>query len=298
MSNVNVAFAKSAQTPQSLLAKMQAAGLNVPNPDEALNYLLFVGHYRLKGYWFHLTDPVSKKFKPGVSFDVIRDRYEFDRKLRAIILEAVEHLEVAVRTALCNHLSLKYDPFWYLKPSIFKPVASFGIGGMLSKIEGEVGRSKEKGFIDSYFKKYDEPYLPPSWAMAECVTMGMWSRIYQILKDPSDKKSIAAKFGIPQVEVFESWLHTISVVRNMAAHHDRFLNNKLRVSPVNFKSKIKFTDNRSVYSSLTLMHMLLEAAGFGPAFKITVEEMQAKYGPGFMQELGFPNGWPAGANGW
>ncbi|ATB58020.1 MULTISPECIES: Abi family protein [Xanthomonas] len=298
MSNPKVAFTKSAQAPQFLLAKLQAAGLIVTNQAEALTYLNFIGHYRLKGYWFHLTDPVTKDFKPGVSFDTIRDRYEFDRQLRAIVLEAVERLEVAVRTAICNHLSLKYDPFWYVNPAVFKPVASFGLGSMLSKIEGEVGRSKEKGFIESYFKKYDEPYLPPSWAMAECVTMGMWSRIYQILKDSSDKKSIAAKFGIPQVEVFESWLHTISVIRNMAAHHDRFLNNKLRVSPVNFKKKIKFADNKSVYSTLTLIHILLDASGFGPPFKKTVQNMQIRYGSGFMQELGFPNGWPAGANGW
>ena len=298
MSIARVSFAKSAATPQALLTKLQAGGLAVPDAPEALNYLSFVGHYRLKGYWFHLTDPVTKQFKPGVSFDVIRDRYEFDRRLRAIILEGVERLEVAVRTALCNHLSLKYDPFWYLQPSIFRPVASFGIGGMLNKIEGEVARSKEKAFIDSYLKKYDEPYLPPSWAMAECVTMGMWSRIFQILKDPADKKSISAKFGIPQVEVFESWLHTISVARNMAAHHDRFLNNKLRVSPANFKNKLKFSDNRSVYSCLTVMHMLLHAAGFGPPFKLNVIEMQNLYGPGFTQELGFPNNWPAGAHGW
>lgn len=198
------AFSKPAQSPATLLAKLQAQGLIVHDHKLAFQYLNFVGHYRLKGYWYQLVDPVSKCFKPGVSFEMIRDRYEFDREIRAMILEAAERLEVAVRGAICNYLSLKHSPHWYLDPHLFKPVREFGMGQMLSKIESEVRRSGDKHFIDAYFKKYDDPYLPPSWAMSECVTLGMWSRTFKILRDPGDKKAIAAKFGTLQVGVFES----------------------------------------------------------------------------------------------
>ena len=271
----------------------------VPDKNLALQYLTYVGHYRLKGYWYHLTDPTTKKFKLGTTFNIIKARYEFDREIRALILEAVERLEVAIRNTICNFLSLKYTPHWYLDGALFKPIRKFGFGQMLSKIEQEVGRSHDKRFIEAYYNVYDDPYLPPSWAMSECVTIGMWSRTYQILRDTNDKKSISAKFGIPQVEVFESWMHTLTVLRNMAAHHDRFLNSKLGVGPTNHTSKkIRFTDNKSVYAAMTVTHVMLDAIGFNTTFRQRLIALQATYGMGMMQELGFPNNWPASAVGW
>lgn len=292
-------FSKSAQSPAVLLAKLQAQGLIVHDQKLAFQYLNFIGHYRLKGYWFHLVDPDTKLFGNGVTFEMIRDRYEFDREIRALILEAAERLEVAVRGSICNYLSLKYSPHWYLDPKLFKPVREFGIGQMLSKIESEVGRSRDKNFIEAYFRKYDDPYLPPSWGMSECVTLGMWSRTFKILREPADKKAIAAKFGTLQVEVFESWLHTLSVLRNMAAHHDRFLRRKLGVAPRNHKAlDLKFIDNQSVYAALTVIHVLLQAIGFAPVFRQRLDELQQAYGVGLMQELGFPRQWPSGVKGW
>jgi abortive infection bacteriophage resistance protein len=292
-------FSKTAQTPAALLAKLIAQKLTVADPKLAEQYITFIGHYRLKGYWFHFVDPTTKEFKTGTTFEMIRDRYEFDREIRAFILEAVERLEVAIRSSLCNFLSLKHTPHWYLDTSLFKPGRKFGVGQMLSKIEGEVARSGDKRFIKAYYDEYDDPYLPPSWAMSECVTLGMWSKTYQMLRDASDKKSISAKFGIGQVEVFESWLHTLTVLRNMAAHHDRFLGQKLGVGPTNLKAKsIKFSDNKSVYAALTVVHVLLDSIGFNTTLRQRLVDLKAKYGMGLMQELGFPNNWPTAAVGW
>ncbi len=170
---------------------------------------------------------------------------------------------------------------------------------MLSKIEQEVERSRQKGFIASYYTKYNDPYLPPSWAMSECMTLGMWSRTFSILRDPADKKAISTKFGITQTEVFESWLHTLTVLRNMAAHHDRFLDSKLGVSPTNFKlKKIQFTDNKSVYSALTMIHVLLESINFNGTFKQRIIDLETKYGAGFFQIMGFTQDWKSNAVGW
>lgn len=292
-------FSKPAQTPASLLAKLEAQGLVINDHTQAIRYLTFVGHYRLKGYWFHLIDPATKIFKAGTTFDMIRDRYEFDREIRALILEAVERLEVAVRGAKCNHLSLKYSPHWYLEPRLFKTVRGFGAAHMLSKIRDEVGRSKDKDFIAAYFRNYDAPDLPPSWAMSECVTFGIWSRMFEILADPADRKAIAARFGIQEADVFKSWLHTLAVLRNMAAHHDRFIGRKLGVGPKDYKKRaLHFADNKSVYAALTAAHVLLAAIGFNSLFRTRLVQLHTSYGAGMTQELGFPNNWPIGAIGW
>lgn len=292
-------FSKSARTPAALLEKLIVQQLIVADTKLAEQYISFVGHYRLKGYWFQLVDPTTKKFIAGTTFEMIRDRYEFDRELRALVLEAVERLEVAIRAALGNVLSLKHTPHWFLNTSLFKPGRKFGIGHMLAKIENEVARSAAKRFIKAYYDEYDDPYLPPSWAMSECVTLGVWSKTYQMLRDAGDKKSISAKFGVAQVEVFESWLHALTVLRNMAAHHDRFLGQKLGVGPMNLKAKgIRFADNKSVYATLTVIHILLEAIGFNTTFRRHMAELKQRYGLGLMRDLGFPDNWPAGAAGW
>jgi abortive infection bacteriophage resistance protein len=292
-------FTKTAESPTALVAKLLAHDLSIPDTSLAVQYITYVGHFRLKGYWFHLIDPTTNKFKSNTTFDTIKNRYEFDREIRALILEASERLEVAIRNTICNFLSLKYTPHWYLDGSLFKPVRKFGIGQMLSKIEQEVERSHDKKFIEAYYEAYDEPYLPPSWAMCECVTLGMWSRTYKILRDTNDKKSISAKFGITQVEVFESWLHTLTVLRNMSAHHDRFLNTRLRVGPTNHITRqIRFSDNKSVYAGLTVIHVMLDAIGFNTTFRQRIINLEATYGTAMLQELGFPRDWPTNVHGW
>ena len=155
------------------------------------------------------------------------------------------------------------------------------MGQMLSKIEAGVERAGGRRFIQAYYESYDDPYLPPSWAMSECVSLGMWSRTYKILRDPSDKRAIAAKFGISQVEVFESWMHTLTVLRNTAAHHDRILHRKLGVGPANHKARsIKFKDNKSAYAALTVAHVLLDAIGFNTTFSTACSTCK----PGMVSE--------------
>lgn len=292
-------FTKSAFTPQALLAKLKTQGLVINDDKIALKYISYVGHFRLKGYWYPLQDAASKNFLPSTTFEHVVKRYECDREIRAIIMESVERLEVAVRTVICNLLSLKYSPHWYLKTEIFAPKGKVGLGQMLSKIEGEVERASSRLYIKAYYDNYDDPYLPPSWAMSECVTLGTWSKIFAMLRDPTDRKVISSKFGITQLEVFESWLHTLTVLRNMAAHHDRFIDVRIGVSPTNLKLKqIKFADIKTVYASLTVIHVLLNATAFNGDFKARLESMEERYGAAHFQRMGFPEHWKTDARGW
>ncbi|MFJ4256593.1 Abi family protein [Pseudomonas monteilii] len=292
-------FAKAALTPQALLAKLKTQGLIVHDDETALKYIAYVGHFRLKGYWHQFQDAATKCFLSNTTFNDICERYECDREIRAIIMESAERLEVAVRTVICNLLSLKYSPHWYLKSELFAPKGRAGLGQMLSKIEGEVERASSRAYIKAYYENHEDPYLPPSWAMSECVTLGTWSKIFAMLRDPVDRKIISSKFGITQVEVFGSWLHTLTVLRNMAAHHDRFIDVKIGVSPTNLKIKnIKFSDNKTVYASLTVIHVLLSSINFNGTFKARLSSIEERYGKAHFQRMGFPEQWKTEANGW
>ncbi len=292
-----VPFSKPAQTPEQLLAKLQAQGLVVPAGKEAqaVAYLRYVGAYRLKGYWFHLVDPATKAFPGGWTFQMLADRYELDRELRAATIEAIDRLEVAIRGVMANYLSLKHSPHWFINPAVFKPTREWGIGQLIRKIEEEVRRCDGKDgkrFVSHYYAKHDHPYLPPSWSVSECVSFGFWSRTYGVLSDPNDKKAICKRFRVDQPEVFQSWIHTLTVVRNIAAHHGQFLRVRLGVSPANYKAaSLKFHDQKSFYTAATVINYLLVQTGLPQRWKTDLQEIFAKYPTVSPTDLGLPGDW-------
>ena len=72
-----------------------------------------VSYYRLSAYWHPFQQP-DDTLKPGTTLEMVWRRYTFDRQLRLLVLDAIERVEISVRTQLvCQH-SLKHGPFGYL----------------------------------------------------------------------------------------------------------------------------------------------------------------------------------------
>ena len=286
-------FTKQASNSRDLLAKLQRQGLAVADQPKALQYLQYVGGYRLKGYWHHVVDPLTNQFPAGYAFERIADRCEFDRELRSATIEAIDRLEVAIRSTIANYLSLRHGPHWFLNSAIFKPTVKWGMGQMLQKIENEVKRDqKQKKFIAHYFKNHDDPYLPPSWSVCECVSFGLWSRTYEILRDPNDKKAISMKFAIDQPDVFRSWIHALTVLRNVVAHHGQLLKNKLGVAPCNYtKQRITFPHNQHFFAIATVIQYLLKETSLPNRWKTDLQEIFAKYPTVNTAEIGFQPNW-------
>lgn len=297
---VRVPFNKPASSPEQLLQKLEQQGLmvNAQTRQTALCYMLFVGGYRLKGYWHHLVDPVTKAFPDGYRFQQLADRCEFDRELRALTIAAIERLEIAVRAAMANYLSLKHSPHWFLDAELFKQSRHRGAADLVAKIETEVARARDKSFVKHYFSRYNAPHLPPSWSVCECVTFGLWSKTFQLLKNPDDRKAISRRFNIGPTEVFESWIHTLTVVRNLVAHNGQLLRVTLGVAPKNFRSAgIHFSDSKSFYAVATVISYLLNQTGLPHTWPDQLTALFAKYPEIDQEEIGFPLDWRSRA-GW
>ena len=289
-----IPFNKPASSPEQLLQKLEQQGLVVDAARRkwACNYMRFVGGYRLKGYWHHLVDPVTKAFPVGYEFEQIVSRCEFDRELRALTMAAIERLEIAVRVVMANHLSLKHSPHWFLDASLFRQGRHQGAADLVAKIEAEVRRARDKTFVKHYFARYSEPYLPPSWSVCECVTFGLWSRTYQLLKNPDDRKAISRRFNVNATEVFESWLHTLTVVRNMVAHSGQLLRVTLGVAPKDYrKAGIRFSDSKSFYAVATVINYLLRQTGLPQAWSKQLNALFVEYPEVDLAEIGFPTDW-------
>jgi len=63
-------------------------------------------------------------FKSGATFENAVKLYVFDKRLRLLVLDALERIEVALRVDVSHSLG-KLDQFAYLRPDLFHP--TFGV---------------------------------------------------------------------------------------------------------------------------------------------------------------------------
>lgn len=179
-------------------------------------------------------------------FDDILDLYVFDRGLRLLVMDALERVEVAVRSALTDHMSVTYDdPHWYVGESHFNdPGTHSALLNIVRKTcaerlrgtpESDLDPLVHRSALEHYLTTYGTPHLPPSWLMVETLSFGQLATTYRNLARRSDRKAVAATLGLT-APVLESWIHSYVRVRNICAHHGRLWNVGLGTYPMIPKS--------------------------------------------------------------
>ena len=97
-----IPYAKPPYKNDDLLSQLEERGLNIGDPDRAKKYLEFIGYYRLSAYFLPYQNS-KDHFKDDVKFNDILTLYIFDRKLKLILMDAIERIEVAIRSALMKY---------------------------------------------------------------------------------------------------------------------------------------------------------------------------------------------------
>ena len=113
MSRQNRVYDKQPLNLDDMIELMESRGLLIPDKDRARHYLKYINYYRLSGYGYLLEDrhengERSHRYPDGASFDNMLSLYVFDRHLRLLVLDAIERIEVAIRTIMAYELSHKY----------------------------------------------------------------------------------------------------------------------------------------------------------------------------------------------
>lgn len=181
-------FEKPALTVEQQVELLERRGLAIPDRDRAAHYLTHINYYRLRAYWLSFEEEAGDgghRFRAGASFEDALALYLFDRKLRLLVLDAIERVEVAVRTRWAYVLALRYGSHAYLREEIFQE--AWKHARCLEGLTEEIGRSHET-FIDHYRSTYAEPALPPIWAACEVMSFGQLSKWMENLKLRADQK--------------------------------------------------------------------------------------------------------------
>lgn len=165
-----------------LVQLLKSRGLEISDEQQAEHYLKNIGYYRLSAYMHPLLEipKYQHQYKPGSTFATVLRLYRFDKKLRVLLFNEIEKIEIAVREAVMNITAeFSGDNFWLTNPAHFVDRKCFS--DTIALIDHEYSNSTED-FIRHFKNTYIEPY-PPAWILGELLTMGAVNRVYRNMKE-------------------------------------------------------------------------------------------------------------------
>ncbi len=297
--SLKIRFAKPVLPVKEQVELLQSRGLIIPNTERAERYLLSIGYYRLSAYYRPFQNSLDRthEFKPNVCFDDILDLYIFDRKLRCLFWEALERIEISIRTQWVYNLTgSTQDPFAHLNPSNFASFLTYQQS--LEKLKASVERSSSEAFIAHFFANYDEE-LPPLWSCVQLMTFGQLIRWIQNTTDSDVQNNIAKSLGFVKFYPFDSFAVALTELRNVCAHHSRLWNRiftkrpktvkKMTVS--GFEQYLPVQSSNKLYPLALLLAAALKANSPQTSWPSRLGELLATRPEQQVLLMGFPSNW-------
>ena len=309
-------YSKPHLTFKEQIEHLKSNGLVITNEAFALKKLSHINYYRLSAYslTFQYPKNTTKEgfFYEDTTFTKIFKLYNFDAKLRRILFGALEAMEVYIRTQITYQHTKEYGAFGYLDKDNFNCNEEDFIE-IIEDIKKETKRSDEK-FINHFKEKYGTADLP-LWAIVEALSFGSISRIFSAMKQ-SDKAIVCD--GLPiNHKIFKQWMHSLTILRNICAHHSRAWNRELRVpfaipsrnslfDPFRKITKAKFKEekdgkliyenkefdnNNSIFFGLSVLKYLFDSIGEEVDFITEIKQLIDTHPEIDLKAMGFIDGW-------
>lgn len=297
-------YSKPATTIDEQIRRLRDRGMVCRDEQLVKRWLVTVGYYRLSAYWLPYeiapngAQTRSKQFTQNTEFETIIDIYTFDRQLRLLVMEAIERIEIALRTSWTYHLAHASGPHAHMLAELFD--SSDDHKQYLQKLKESIDRSKEV-FIAHYTGRYTDPSMPPLWAVTELMTFTELSKWIAFTTDRKIGSAIARDVGLPTRETLSGAIQAISFVRNICAHHGRLWNRQLvkRIPNIKrFKADLLIgldgqqaqPDNR-LYNILVLLARLVVHQSSDSTFPKRLMALVESRAPHQQEAMGFPEDW-------
>ncbi len=297
------------------IQRLQSRGLDIADVGMARQYLNNISYYRLRAYTYPFQNNQEESnhefLKNGITFQDIIGLYCFDSKLRSLLFRAIETIEIAWRTRIVLVYSTNEgNGFWFLdeklchqREKISNACSNTESAGykVIEELRREVQRSNEE-FISHYHKKYCSPPLPPAWMTLEVVSMGTLSKLFAALdKKNESNKAICKEFGLYKVEILRNWMHALSSLRNICAHHGRVWNRRFTIAlsfprrteyPFLLEKEVRSMRDNKLFAYLSVILYLLRIVGTDVPFaQELLNLLECRPNLVSLKEMGFPADW-------
>lgn len=292
-------YTKPPLTFDEQVALLKSRGLVIADDAKAKHRLSHLNYYRLRAYWMEMEGPKGPNgehsFSDGEDLERAYTLYLFDRSLRLLVMDAIEQIEVSVRTQWAYHLAIRHNnPHAFLDPSLFRDERKHKTG--LDTLKEEYSHSRET-FIEHYRNTYDDPALPPIWAMCEVMSLGQLSRWISNLKFRADRQAIADTYDLDE-QILCSFLGHLTYVRNLCAHHSRLWNRQFTITmripgkrPHHALAWFNRAAERQLYNTLAMLAVLLARIEPETYWSSRLQALIDHFPDIRLAAMGFPDQW-------
>lgn len=287
-----------------LIQRLTDRGMSIKDPIRAQRKLTQVGYYRLSGYWhtsrkFKFVEQKiqhENEFQANTCFDKIFQFYLFDKCLRIELTDALERIEVYLRTIIGHEIG-RINPTAYLDKKQFSKLAfradaKIHYDDWLKRHERLIKNSKEDSIEDH--KTKGKPI--PIWVAVEAWDFGALSKFYSILSR-KNQDLICNRLGLDNRNELDNWLINLNGIRNRCAHHARLCNRSnprtLSIPRKGYFNLLSLEQNQKnkFYGVMSVIWFLLKQIGPSSTWICRIADLidQKPEIPGFTNKsMGFP----------
>lgn len=211
------------------------------NTKRMKKFLTYTGYFRASRYGKFLisnTNVLGGKPKQDLLFNI----YDFDMKLREVLMRYCKRAEIQFKSHLSNSISIKTgNPIFYIDEEYYTPSKSEN-----NKKKKQMSKNKYIKFEEDIIKKERElrynsikypelkeyrkggkksGYEIPSWVAFSYFDFGTVTYVYKYLKGDLRKEVLKygyskKRYGKEVTKQMDTWLDAIRNLRNICAHHN------------------------------------------------------------------------------
>ena len=265
---------------------LKSRGLIIGDEDKAKFILSNINYYRFSAYLIHFKKE-DETYKENITFEHIYNLYLFDKELRNILIDMLESIEISFRTYIAYTLAIKHGSTGYLNKQCFKKEKYFE--SFIKKLEDEKNNHKNKLFIKHHNEKYNG--ILPIWVAVEIMSFGTLSKLYSNML-PQDTAYIKRELCKVNPILVNSWLHSLTHLRNVCAHYGRIYNTYFPPIKVKKSDRNNVINDRQVFTYILAIKYLIADKNVWNDFFIKLQALFYKYDNYVELEfLGFPENW-------
>ncbi|WP_302938095.1 Abi family protein [Megamonas funiformis] len=278
---------ESALTIEEQVNNLKSLNLIIKDEQLAKDFLNDISYFRfIKSFSIGLK-PKNGNYYDNISFKQLEELYLFNAEFRQILFTQIEKVEINLRCRISNYFCLKYGVLGYKDSNNFsnrKYHTAF-----LNEISIEINRNKRVPFIYNFRNNYIDGDIP-LYALVEIISFGTLSKLFKNMHN-ADKKIIALTYNVSYT-YFESWIESISYIRNICAHYGRLYNAKLTKTPKLYQQYTKkHISNIRIFGVLCCIKHLVKNDIHWTNFVKKLEKLFQQYSYVDKNTMGFPADW-------
>ena len=304
---------KPFKTYNQQLKILRNRGMIIKNGSYAIKILKRENYYSIiNGYKDIFLDKNSKteKFKVDTTFEDIYNLFEFDRNIRHLFLKYILRVENIINTKISYFFSKKYKKdFDYLNINNFNDKNLEKNTGLIASISSVIkdksgSKFQNKNQISHYLTQHKSL---PLWVLVKHFSFGITAYFYSSLDNDLKNeivKEISLEYKKEQhqtiklhIEVLENALHFLNVLRNKAAHNERFFNINNSKKKINYPHSTETFKGRLIDSILILKLFLMKEdyKRFLQELENEINSLKGNINSSIMNkiliEMGLPKNW-------